>query len=877
MSKKLLTYIIMVALTLSAVLPLKQASAANQQLVVDLAVNTGALKYSAAGTLYGLGDEGIPTDTMLAPLRLQTAAQKAPDGLQHPNGDALKVAPMFVRNGGKRMEIYMQDIYQNWPYENLGLQDYLNKITVMVPKIVNDPNYGIYTYVPFNEPNGNWYPKILEYGTTAGSQDRAKFFEDWKTVYNHIRSLDPQAKIAGPALTHYHGQFHTDFMTYAKNNNVIPDYFVWHELQNSFFSNWYSNVSHYRNIEASLGISPRPISINEYARSSGDLGVPGNLVQFMARFENSKVEAMLAYWTPAGSMNDLVTENNKATGAWWLYKWYGELTGHTVAVTPPTQNGSLQGLAALDSSKKQARVIFGGSLYSSDVFATDVVVKGFGSASYFGSSVHVSVWETDNTGTNPSSGPVLKLEGDYSITNGQIIVPVTGMKALSAYHMIITPNKDLSAVNNPNRYEAEYANLAGTAAVTYGSNSGYSGTYFSEGYVNSSNASTQFYVTAANNGYYDITLRYSAGPISGAPANRTIRIKLNGANLKDVTLPGTADWNTWASATERVYLTAGINRIDVNAYTTDNSDAIQVDYIEIAPRTGQVTVYEAEATGNTLGGAAVVANDSAASNGKLVGFIGAGSANFLQFNNVNVPTSGVYRMVVTHANAEYVGSSGNIVDRYAEISVNGGNTQKVYFRNTFSWSTFKTAVVTVNLNAGNNTIKFSNSSTGYAPNIDKIEIAAAIGQAVPSSGSTYKIIARHSGKPLGIASNSTANGANVVQQSNNTNNSTNQFQKWVITDLGNGYYQITNVGSSKSLDINQGSTSNGASAIQWTYQGGTNQQWQIVDLGNGYYKIVARHSLKVLDINQASTADGGQAIQWTDQGGTNQQWQLVLQ
>src|SRR5690606_23201764 len=103
--------------------------------------------------------------------------------------------------------------------------------------------------------------------------------------------------------------------------------------------------------------------------------------------------------------------------------------------------------------------------------------------------------------------------------NGQIVVPVTGMKALSAYHMIITPNKDLSAVNNPNRYEAEYANLAGTAAVTYGSNTGYSGTYFTEGYVNSSNASTQFYVTAANNGYYDVTLRYSAGPISGAPAN----------------------------------------------------------------------------------------------------------------------------------------------------------------------------------------------------------------------------------------------------------------------------------------------------------------------------------------------------------------------
>lgn len=68
-----------------------------------------------------------------------------------------------------------------------------------------------------------------------------------------------------------------------------------------------------------------------------------DLVQWMIRFENSKVNGMLTYWTAAGTLNDLVTQNNKATGGWWLYKWYGELTGNTVAVTPPTTNGSLQG------------------------------------------------------------------------------------------------------------------------------------------------------------------------------------------------------------------------------------------------------------------------------------------------------------------------------------------------------------------------------------------------------------------------------------------------------------------------------------------------------------------------------------------------------
>ena len=45
------------------------------------------------GFLYGLGDEGIPTDNMLAPLKPQGTGQKAPDGLQHPNGDASEDRP----------------------------------------------------------------------------------------------------------------------------------------------------------------------------------------------------------------------------------------------------------------------------------------------------------------------------------------------------------------------------------------------------------------------------------------------------------------------------------------------------------------------------------------------------------------------------------------------------------------------------------------------------------------------------------------------------------------------------------------------------------------------------------------------------------------
>ncbi|WP_117213522.1 carbohydrate-binding protein [Allorhizocola rhizosphaerae] len=695
-----------VALTsLAVALPAAPAHAA-QQLVVDLASNTGPLRYGATGFLYGLGDEGIPNETMLAALRPQVAAQKPPDGLQHPNGDALRIAPMFKRAGGREIQIYMQDIYPNWPYDNLGINDYLSKVDTITRKVVADPHRSMVVYVPFNEPDLIWY-----------SGNLSRFLTDWRTVYQRIRSIDAGARIAGPNFASYRSGDLRTFMTYARNNNVLPDVTTWHELGNDFFTSWDNHYNDYRAIESSLGISPRPININEYARSSGDLGVPGNLVQFVAKFERSKVDGCLAYWTTAGGLNDLVTRNNQATGAWWLYKWYGELTGNTVAVTPPSV--SHQGLAAYDAGKRQARVIFGGNNPSSGTYDTDVVVRG---VSTLGSSVHVTVWGVDATGTNPSGGPYVVREGDFTASGGQIIVPLTGLRGTSAYHMTITPNTDLSTVGASSRYQAEYARIDGSARVTYGSNTGYSGTSFVEGYGASTNASTKFVVTVPSDGYYNIGLRYSAGPYTGAPAGRSIRLRLNGSDLTDLSLPGTADWNTWNTVTTRVFLPAGISRIEANAFASDDRDAINIDYLDVNATAGTITTYQAESSANTLSGAARVS-------GGHVGYIGNGSANWLRFNNVNVPAAGRYRMVVSYANAEVQGDhqyNNNIVDRGADISVNGGAAKRVYFRNTLAWTTFYTTVIDVNLVAGNNTITFSNA-TAYAPDIDLIRIAAPIG------------------------------------------------------------------------------------------------------------------------------------------------------
>ena len=686
-----------------------------QKIVVDLSSNTGALKHGASGFLYGLGNDGIPSINMLAPLKPQVAAQKPEGGLQHPNGDALNVADTYKEAGGKEIEIYIQDIYPNWPYDSLGLEDYLGKVEQVVRLVVVSPNRSLFSYVPFNEPDQIWYNK---------GDKKQTFLEDWKTVYQKIKSIDTAARIVGPNLAAYDSGFFRDFMVFASQRNCLPDVISWHELNNEFFGGWYGRYEDFRCIEASLGLPAREICINEYCRMTGDLGIPGQLIQWIVRFENSKVDACLAYWTDAGSLNNLVARDNynQATGAWWLYRWYGGMTGDTLKVTPPDQNAEgLQGLAALDKAKKQACILLGGC--TGDV---QIVVTGFESAPYFGNEVHVTAWITEYTALNPSEGPSLVMDRNIAVTGGQLIIPVKNMVNKAAYQVIVTPFKGRHLPTNPHYYPAEYADLSGSATINYASPA--VGAYVN-GYDGSS-ARTTFVVTAQKNGFYEIKLNYAAGPVDGKYTVRTIRLALNGSQLADVSIPATADWDTWANWRISVFLTAGINQIAFEAFTGNEWDAIHLRSIDVTSGSGWNNSYEAEAPQNTLCGTAAVMDDPSASGGKYVGALGNGEGNSLEFRDIIVPQNGLFRMVVYFANADFRGGhsyNSQVVDRHAYIRVNGGSAQRVYFRNTFAWDNYESRVVDVMLQAGNNTIQFFNGDPeAYAPHIDKIEIAAPL-------------------------------------------------------------------------------------------------------------------------------------------------------
>ncbi|MCX2951758.1 glycoside hydrolase family 2 TIM barrel-domain containing protein [Lentzea sp. NEAU-D7] len=86
-------------------------------------------------------------------------------------------------------------------------------------------------------------------------------------------------------------------------------------------------------------------------------------------------------------------------------------------------------------------------------------------------------------------------------------------------------------------------------------------------------------------------------------------------------------------------------------------------------------------------------------------------------------------------------------------------------------------------------------------------------------------------------------------------------------------YRLVAQHSSKLVDINGGSASAGATAIQWTATGGLNQVFDFLDSGGGHYRVRARHSGLVLQV--AGSGTGADITQQPDSNSPAQQWQVV--
>ncbi len=258
------------------------------------------------------------------------------------------------------------------------------------------------------------------------------------------------------------------------------------------------------------------------------------------------------------------------------------------------------------------------------------------------------------------------------------------------------------------------------------------------------------------------------------------------------------------------------------------------------------TTYEAEASGNTKGGSAADATCANCSGGTKVGGVGNGAANTLRFNAVSAADTGTKVVDIAYTN-------GDSAARTAVLQVNGQTATKVSFPPTGSWTTPGTVSVEASLAKGSaNTLTFSNASA-WTPDLDAIEV-----RPLPGTNGT-QFTGQQSSRCLDVDNNTITNGtqAQLWDCAGGVNQSWTYTARKELVVYGN-----------KCLDAYQAGTTNGTKVVIWDCNGGNNQKWNV----NADGTVTNVNAGLCLDAYNAATANGTKVVLWACGGGANQKW-----
>ncbi|MFI6316752.1 ricin-type beta-trefoil lectin domain protein [Nonomuraea sp. NPDC050556] len=320
------------------------AQAADQSISVDFSAGGGAPAYRASGWIYGMTENasGPPdhflTDVKFRSMRAGGAQLDSPGGWVSGKYDrrwnATRAQLLRTRSLGGEFVLLVHDLWgadgypiTRFPGDNGNWTDW----DAFLTRVINDVRA---TGAPvqwdlWNEPNI----------TIFWNRPISQYLELWKRTYQRVRAAFPSQLIVGPscACTPSTGGFWTQFLDYAKANNVVPDIVSWHSLPGDPVA----NVATANSTLDSRGIPhPRPYQINEYG-AAGEQN-PGDGAWYIARLERAGADGLRANWAGGGNLhNDLANllvrdaaGQYQPKGEWWAYRFYGSQTGQIVSVTP---------------------------------------------------------------------------------------------------------------------------------------------------------------------------------------------------------------------------------------------------------------------------------------------------------------------------------------------------------------------------------------------------------------------------------------------------------------------------------------------------------------------------------------------------------------
>lgn len=613
--KKFASGIMVGAITVSAIpgiaaMEISAATTPSSTLSVDMTDEQGEIIHGAAGFLYGVSSEDVPTTNTLVPLKPKVLCTKGALGTEHPYGDALDVAKTFLESGGEQVMMYNSNYYGVFGV-TADYKDYSEVLENIIAPHVKEwkeswneehgtpeaPKDNIGAQVDIDE--ALIYIPINEGSPNVGAPD---FGVAWKSYYDAIHAGDPEATVAGTNDWAYNSAFGTykdengeeksynldNFLPYCIENDCMPDIITWHELdagslitmgenKKDFVQKWNKAWKGAGKSESEIPELPQ-ICINEYAQG-GDCGVPGRLVNWIARLEDNGMYGCLPFWHQANNLNDLTADANEANGAWWAFKWYGDMSGQRLAVKSNTEYNKLYGLATIDDNKQSGKVLFGGQDGGTSVVLKHVTgTKTFKNAE----KVHIKIEATSNVGLVGAQTKVpTVMEGTFPVNeDGSVIVSIQNAKFSTAYCLTMTKANEEDSIDNPvvsayqNYYEAEQGEVEGNAEkfTTWTS----AGEYFGPGsYLSDDQAvlmkkdgQLTYTIEVPTDGKYELNFIYGNGtgtkrtdPENSLSLNLCQSMQIDGESPAELTMNNTLLTNTTGGHKEYVDLKAGTHKI----------------------------------------------------------------------------------------------------------------------------------------------------------------------------------------------------------------------------------------------------------------------------------------------------------------------------
>jgi len=420
------------------------ANAASETVTVNLSTTLGTPQYRASGTLHGMTENATnPPDQYYRNIKFQFERAGGAH-LGNPGGwifgtyarrwnSTLAQAKRTAALGGTFI-ILPHDLWgagsgssAPLPGDNGNWTDFDNFLSTLISDVkANGLNV---EWDLWNEPDlsGFW------------ARSQSQYLAMWSRAYKAVRAAIPNAVIVGPSTAFKPSTgsaWWTAFLNFTKANSVLPNIYSWHDEPGDPVPETHNADT----LLAAHGISrTRPYQINEYATFGQQHAGPG--AWYIGRLERAGADRLRGNWASGMGEEDyeanLLVKNGagqyQPRGEWWMYDFYGSMTGNLVSTTPSTD------LEAVASKNTGIVKVLLGNHGTTGTMTVNINRLDTVSGLISGGHVRVILQRVPDNNGGAVTGPVTVSDTTVTVNNNAIAVSVPWTNAKDGYTITIEP------------------------------------------------------------------------------------------------------------------------------------------------------------------------------------------------------------------------------------------------------------------------------------------------------------------------------------------------------------------------------------------------------------------------------------------------------